>query len=147
MPQNTTVCLLHLDDNSFTGEGIHILAGFMHLCPCVEWLSIKDCGITSDDLVWFLDKLTQFKSSSPSLCCKLSTWELNGNRIGDSGAHALMDHLPSLFPYLGCGIFRYNGIDLDNNLVSDEMKKRLEEELRERREVSYSVTYYCTIIC
>ena len=35
MPQNNTITFLVLDGNSFTGEGIHILAGFMHLCPCL----------------------------------------------------------------------------------------------------------------
>ena len=115
----------------------------MHLCPHLKELYTSDCGITSDDLIWLLDiRLTQFKSSSPSLCSKLEDWDLDSNQIGERDVSALMDHLPSLFPRLRHGInYQYN------NLVSSEVKKRLEEKLRERTEVSYSVTYYCSIIC
>ena len=33
MPQSGTILILELSGNSFTGEGIHILASFIHLCP------------------------------------------------------------------------------------------------------------------
>ena len=132
MPQSSTITSLYLDGNSFTGEGIHILAGFMHLCPCLRILSTGDCGITSDDLVLLFDKLTQLKSSSPSLCSKLESWSLRNNQIDDSGVSALMDHLPSLFPCFGCD--QYSNIYLDNNPVSSEMVKRLEEKMRRRRQ-------------
>ena len=139
MPQSGTITWLDLNGNSFTGEGIHILAGFMHLCPCLIDLSTRHCGITSDDLIWLLDKLTQLKSSSPSLCGKLESWHLSNNQIDDSGVSALMDHLPSLFPRLGCDPF--DDIDLGNNPVSSEMVKRLEEEMRRRcQEVSSFVS-------
>ena len=46
---------------------------------------------------------------------------------------ALMDHLPSLFPHLGCADF--NDIYLRNNPVSSEMMTRLKEELTRRKEV------------
>ena len=130
MPQSSTIRYLYLNGSSFTGEGIHILAGFMHLCPCLESLYTSDCGITSDDLIWLLDKLTQLKSSSPSLCSKLKSWILSNNQIDDSSVSALMDHLPSLFPCLGCSPLSY--IFLDSNPVSSEMVKRLKEELRRR---------------
>ena len=58
MPQNT-ITTLTLDDNSFRGDGIHILAGFIHLCPSLKALS--SC-ITSDDLSVLLKELTQLKS-------------------------------------------------------------------------------------
>ena len=130
MPQNSTTMRLMLDGNSFTGEGIHILAGFMHLCPCLKSLSTSNCGITSDDLIRLFDKLAKLKSSSPSLCSKLESWNLRNNQIDDSGVSALMDHLPSLFPCLGCDPF--DGIYLDSNPVSSEMVKRLKEEVRRR---------------
>ena len=132
MPQNDNIRELQLNGNSFTGEGIHILAGFMHLCPYLKCLCTYDCGITSDDLMWLLDILTLFKSSSTGLCSKLKSWHLGNNQIDDRGVSALMDHLLSLFPCLGKYI-------LDNNLVSSEIKKRLKGKLRERREVSYSL--------
>ena len=132
MPQSSTIRCLELDGNSFTREGIHILAGFMHLCPCLTILSTNDCGITSDDLIWLLDKLTQLKSSSPSLCSELESWYFDNNQIDDSGVSALMDHLPSLFPCLWCDQYSY--IYLDSNPVSSEMMKRLEEEMRRRRQ-------------
>ena len=144
MPQNNTITVLVLDDNSFTGEGIHILAGFMHLCPRLEHLSSWDCGITSDDLLLLLDKLTQLKSSSPSLCSKLGQWYLNSNRIDDSGVYGLINRLPSLFPRLGCG--RRGEISLRDNPVSREMETTLEEEIEKRREVRSPVVSLCVIL-
>ena len=144
MPQNSNITGLDLDGNSFTGEGIHILAGFMHLCPCLKSLSTGNCGITSDDLVLLFDKLTQLKSSSPSLCSKLGLFHLPNNQIDDSGVSALMDHLPSLFPRL-YGQY-YTRVYLDNNPVSSEMVNWLLEEIRRRpQEVSCSVFEYYTM--
>ena len=129
MPQsNNIITWLALDGNSFTGEGIHILVGFMHLCPCLKFFYSSNCGITSDDLKQLFDKLSQLKSSSPSLCSKLELWHLDNNKIDDSGMLALMDQLTPLFPCLSC---KYIGIDLSNNLVS----KKLKEELKRRKEV------------
>ena len=140
MPQNNTITWLELDGNSFTGEGIHVLAGFLYLCPCLEYLSSGNCGITSDDLKQLLDKLSQLKSSSPSLCSKLETWNLENNEIDDSGVLALVDQLTPLLPRLGCGFG--DGIYLSNNPVSSEMEKMLKEELRRRKEVRCYVNQF-----
>ena len=129
MPQNNTITWLHLDGNSFTGEDIQILAGFLYICPCLNILYSSNCGITSDDLKQLLDKLSQLKSSSPSLCSKLESWDLKNNEIDDRGVSVLMNRL---FPRLGCGRYGLGDIDLSNNPVSSEMKKMLEEELRRR---------------
>ena len=139
MPQNNNITYLDINGNSFTGEGIHILAGFMYLCPCLGYLYSRNCGITSDDLKQLFDKLSQLKSSSPSLCSKLKSWDLDNNEIDDSGVLALMDHLPSLFPLLGCGVG--DGIYLRNNLDGSEMVT-MEEELRRHREVSDYVNQF-----
>ena len=139
MPQDSTITGLKLDGNSFTGEGIHILAGFMHLCPCLTYLFTDDCGITSDDLIWLLNKLTQLKSSSPNFCSKLGVWSLSNNQTDDSCVSALMGHLPSLFPCLRYGPL--SNIFLNSNPVSSEMVKRLEEEVRRcHQEVSSFVS-------
>ena len=147
MPQNNTIAALDLDGNSFTGEGIHILAGFMHLCPRLEYLNSGDCGITSDDLLLLLDKLTQLKSSSPSLCSKLVAWDLDSNIFDDSGVYGLINHLPSLFPRLGCG--RHGEISFRGNPVSREVEAKLEEEIKRRKEVrcySSAVVSLCVIL-
>ena len=147
MPQNNAIAVLDLDGNSFTGEGIHILAGFMHLCPCLEDLYSSDCGITSDDLLLILDKLTQLKSSPPRLCSKLESWSLDSNRIDDSGVYGLINHLPSLFPRLGCG--RYHNISLNGNPVSRQVETKLKEEIKRRKEVrcySSPVVSLCVIL-
>ena len=147
MPQNNTVTWLVLDGNSFTGEGIHILAGFMHLCPCLDHLYSRDCGITSDDLLLLLDQLAQLKSLSPSLCSKLESWHLDSNRIDDSGVYGLITHLPSLFPRLGCGAI--GGIYHHGNPVSREVETKLEEEIETRAEVrcySSPVVSLCVIL-
>ena len=128
LPYNSTVKVLDLYGNSFTGEGIHILAGLMHLCSSLGHLSCSDCGITSDDLILLLDKLTQLKSSSPTLCIKLWRWDLSDNAIDDSGVSYLISHMSSLFPSMGSIMFQ--GFSVDRNKVSKEMETRLKEELR-----------------
>ena len=128
MPQTSTIRHLYLDCNSFTGDGIHILAGFMHLCPRLEHLNTGDCGITSDDLIWLLDKL---KSSSPGFCSELSEWELEDNQIDGRGVSALIDHLP-LLPHLWCGRYKTFGVhSLSNNpaVHNIEIMERLKEEM------------------
>ena len=134
MPQNNTIACLVLDSSSFTGNSINILVSFMYLCPCLKCLYTSNCEITSDDLIQLLHTLSSLKSSSPSLCSELNTWALDNNAISDSGVSALIEHLPSLFPKLGCdglGIVRLS----NNPAISIDMKKKLEEELRRRREV------------
>ena len=141
MPQTSTIVWLYLDHNSFTGDGIHILAGFMHLCPCLHILSTCDCGITSDDLIWLLGRL---KSSSPDLSSEPKQWNLYDNPIDDRGESALMDFLPSLLPRVGrdehmCKMTN-NPVAYNNELM--EMVKvamarhgrEREEERRQERE-------------
>jgi hypothetical protein len=128
MPQTNTIVWLGLDRNSFTGDGIHILAGFMHLCPGLKYLFTRDCGITSDDLIWLLDKL---KSSSPGLRSELEYWGLQDNQIDGGGVSAL-----PLLPRLWCDKIT-SGIDsLSYNPVTHnkEMMERLEELTRRHRE-------------
>ena len=133
MPQTSTIRSLHLDHNSFTGDGIQILAGFMHLCPGLRNLYTSDCGITADDLIWLLGKL---KSSSPGLCSKLEGWHLEDNQIDDRGVSALMDHLPLLLPRLGCDKYSFDIDNLSNNPVAhnSEVMGRLKEELTRHRQ-------------
>ena len=127
MPQSSSITQLHLDGSSFTGEGIHILAGFMHSCPNLDKLFSRNGGITSNDLRQFLDRLTEFKSSSRSVCSKLKTWNLSSNELDDSGVSALIDHLPSLFPLL-------SGVNLDDNPVSSKTARGLTEEMKKLKE-------------
>ena len=133
MPQNNLITKLKLDGNSFTGNSINILAAFMYLCPGLEYFFTSNCEITSDDLIQLFRTLSSLQSSSPSLCNRLHIWYLEDNVISDSGVSALINHLPSLFPSLGSG---NSEIRLYNNpAVSSEMKEKLEDELRRRREV------------
>ena len=136
MPQNSAMKELHLDGNCFTGKGIHILAGFLQLCPGLVWLFTRNCGITSDDLLCLLDKVAKVKSSGSSTCSMINKWSLCNNQIDDGGVSAIMDHLPSLLPYMGCE--KYGDIELEDNPVGGEMMKRLKEELRKCQEVSYT---------
>ena len=134
MPQNNTIIFLYLNGNSFTGNNINILVAFMYLCPGLKHLGTSNCEISSDDLIQLFHTLSSLKSSSPSLCNKLNTWSLSNNVISDSGVSALINHLPSLFPALGCG--RIGKVHLNNNpAVSSEMKEKLEEKPRRHREV------------
>ena len=137
MSQNNIITSLALDDNSFTGEGIYILAGFMHLCPHLKYLYSHNCGITSDDVKQLFDKLSQLKSSSPSLCSEIISWDLGDNEIDDSGVLVLMDQLTPLLPRM-----HYDDFIFRNNPVSSEVKKLLREKLIRRREVRCYVNQF-----
>ena len=116
MPQNNTLTNLYLDGNRFTGDGIHILAGLMHLCLSLKILSTTDCNISSDDFSKLLDKLAQFMLSSNDTCVchKLCDWRLYNNEIDDHIESALIKHQQlSLFPKLT--------LNLNGNQVSYEM--------------------------
>ena len=125
---HSPIGILHLSANGFTGEGIHILAGFMHLCPFLQCLKCDYCGITSNDFKQLLALLTDLKVSSPEICSCLREWNLENNEIGDSGVTALIEHLPNLFPEL-------TKIQLNNNPVSDEVLEWLQGEQKKREKV------------
>ena len=125
MPQNNTVTRLILSHNTFTGNDIHILAGFMCLCPALHGLMTSNCEITSDDLRQLFEILKSSVLCKP--CSKLQFCDLRDNKINDDGVSALIEHLPSLFPSLQSTGFS------NNYTFSREMKVRLDEELRRRR--------------
>ena len=90
--KTSSVTNLHLVSNNFSGEGIHLLAGFMYLCPQLVSLYCGNCEITSDDLKQLLLLL-------PQLNLYLENWDLSGNIIDDDGVSILFEHLP-VFPSL-----------------------------------------------
>ena len=145
MPQSTVLLELNVDGNSFTGEGIYILAGFMHLCPCLKILSCSNCQITSKDLLRLIDILGGQTSSSSQRwrpCSELIVWSLNHNKIDDGGLAALLEHLPSLFSQLGCYAFSQHLLKFDDNPVSVEMATRMNDEMKCRQEVSCYYVWY-----
>ena len=111
---------IYLSDN-FTGECIHVLAGLMCLCPHLKILGCNNCQITSDDLKLLLLLLSQLKLNH------LKTWNLSQNCIDDAGATALIEHSP-MFPAL-------IHIEVDNNQISPEVCRSLEESYKKRRKV------------
>ena len=113
---------LNLNYNNFTEHGVHILAGFMHLCPYVDRLYCNHCGITSNDLRSLHTILTS-KWSTPNH--SLVRWSLRSNEIDDIGIDALSECL-QLFPSLGY-------IDIHTNPVSEEAMMRLQEEVQKRK--------------
>ena len=138
MPQSSILIDLTLDGNSFTGEGIYILAGFMYLCPSLILLSCSNCRITSEDLLQLFDILCgQFLSPSQRPCSELIGWYLNHNIIDDRGIAALLEHLPSLFSQLGCDAFQTTfEFRFDDNPVSAVMATRVNDEMKRRKEVN-----------
>ena len=111
-------CLM-ISNINFSGEGIHVLASFMYVCPCVENLFCRNCRITSDDLKQLLDLISELRLK----LSLLDVWNLSDNDIGDDGVSALIQHL-STFPRLR-RIFLYGNIR-----VSPGMLKTLEEKLK-----------------
>ena len=139
MPQSSIITWLHLDGNSFTGTGIHILAGFIHLCPYLEYLHTCNCSINSDDLIWLLGKLDELKSSSPNLCSRLKVWHLIGNMIDDRGVSAIANYLPSLF--VDCPRII---IVVYNNPITTEIRNKLQKEWK--RYLPVRVLQYIVLI-
>ena len=111
---------IYLSDN-FTEERIHLLAGLMCLCPHLKILATNNCLITSDDLKQLLSLLSQLKFNH------LKTWNLSQNNIDDAGATALIEHSP-IFPSL-------IHIEVDNDQISPEVCRSLEESYKRRRKV------------
>ena len=108
-----------LNNNNFSGEGIHVLAAFMYVCSSVGHLFCESCGITSNDLKKLLDLISELRLE---FSC-LEYWFLQDNNIDDDGVSALIQHL-SMFPELG--LF---GITLDGNIqVSPGMLRTLESD-------------------
>ena len=126
MPKKYSIRCLCLDGNNFSGDGIHILIGIMHICTQLVDLNCSDCGITSDDFILFLDKIIELKSSSPNLCSQLDSWDLRNNKLDDSGVTALINHLPALF---GNPSSLRNVPSVNGNLVSNAVRTRLAEKV------------------
>ena len=134
LSQNRTITDLELDRNNFNGERIHILSSFLYLCPQLKYLHSSNCQINSDDLKQLLNRLSKLQSTSAiGICSSLEKWDLDNNQIDNSGLSTLIDCLLSLFPRLGYGIL--GGIDIQNNLVSEEMILRIEKEMKKRQEL------------
>ena len=139
MPQNNTITELILNGNTFTGNGIHILAGFMCLCLNLDNLFTSNCGITSDDLIQLFEIL---KSSFPSKpFSKLEVWCLDDNKIDENGICALYEHLPSLFHDLHVPIIKLNNVNISREM-EERLEERLEEELVRREEVRCCVKLF-----
>ena len=125
---------LILDHNNFSGTGVHVLAGILHLCPNLNSITMSYCGVTSDDMVNLFDRIDEIKSFGD--CRRLRIWSLTNNDIGVSGLAALMKHVQTLFPNLILSLTY-----LDGNNVSDTDFKTLREEIKEKEVVS------CTVHC
>ena len=123
MPQCTSrIKYLYFDKNIFMQESIHILVGLLHLCPYVDFLHCKRCGITSKDLQNLLTQLSQTQSfPSATDFNYVWKWLLTGNAIDDSGVDTLIDNLSHLFPRIA------NVVIEDNPNISDDKVAKLEE--------------------
>jgi Ran GTPase-activating protein (RanGAP) involved in mRNA processing and transport len=109
-----------IDDNNFSGEGVHILAAFMYTCQKnVSELFCRSCGITSNDLKQLLVLLSELKLT----LLYLDSWDLGDNDIDDDGVSALIQHL-SIFP-------RLSFTTLDGNIrISPGMLTTLKGQLK-----------------
>ena len=117
----SSVTVLHLCGNNFSGESIHLLAGFMYLCPQLVDLNCGDCEITSNGLKELLLLLPQ-----PNLY--LENWDLNRNMIDDEGVSALIERLP-VFPSLS----RINVHNYMYDNISQGMLTTLKEICKSRK--------------
>jgi Ran GTPase-activating protein (RanGAP) involved in mRNA processing and transport len=117
---HSNLMTLVVDNNNFSGEGIHILATFIYTCQeNVYDLSCRGCGITSNDLKQLLVLLSELKLT----LLYLDSWDLGDNDIDDDGVSALIQHL-SIFP-------RLSFTTLDGNIrISPGMLTTLKGQLK-----------------
>jgi hypothetical protein len=118
LPTNAYISSLHLDKNSFTGDKIHILAGFMTLCPCLDYLYTRDCNINSADVKQLL---------SQQYLTKLDRWALDNNQIEDDGVEEFRHYRHSLRIESDD-----NGITFNDNPLSPEKFQWLKSQLGKR---------------
>ena len=114
---------LDLHNNNFSGDKVHILAECVRVCISLEILYCSNCSLTSSEVTALLDHLKHSGVSQK----KLQWWDLSDNSIDDEGVNALIESTPKLFPSV-------LAVSLDGNLVSDEIKRRLEKTLVSMRQ-------------
>ena len=129
---------LRLSSISFTGEGIHILAAFVQLCPHLRVLDCSNCEINSDDLKQLLLLLSQ-------LNVNLKDWNLDSNNIDDDGISALIEQLPMFQSLTRICVY-------GNNHITHGMHTYLEEICKRRHEVHPSLIVIilptvCACVC
>ena len=127
MPQNRIIEILDVSGNSFTGEGIHTLVGIMHQCASLVLLYCSDCGITSDDLILFFNKISRLKTSSPDVCSKLYSWDLSNNKIDDRSALVVIGYLQAIFSHGFFPNFSGNCSEILKR-INDEINKKFYEK-------------------
>ena len=134
----SNITRLYLDNNRFTGDLSDILTRFILLCPWLILLRTCSCDITSDDLRRILVRLSSLKYAG--VICR---WHLLDNKIDDEGVTILLQHLHSLFPEaeaITVGIIQHDSADdAKQSFISDDMLKKLQEELAKLKEVLYYI--------
>ena len=107
--QNDTIAEIYVDENDFAGECIHILAGFLFLCPKVQYIYSSNCDISSTEV----ERLVHILPSLQLGWSKLKLWQLEHNMIDDNAVQ-----------YLAILIHKMSTC-LDNNLITDKMAKKI----------------------
>jgi hypothetical protein len=129
----SNITLLNLDNNSFTGELSDVLTRFILLCPWLIMLRTCYCDITTGDLRRILVQLSGLNYAGV-----LCHWHLLNNKIDDEGVAILLQHL-HLFPeaeVINVGVPRHDSAhDAIPSLISNEILKKLREELEKLKEV------------
>ena len=110
---------LYLSRNDFSGSKVFILAECVRVCKSLGHLACWKCSLASSEVISILDHL----KNSDSRYKNLWRWDLDDNSIDDKGVNVLIKHVPELFPSL-------EEVGLRLNLVSGEVKERLEEVLK-----------------
>ena len=147
LPQNKYIHSLYLDGNNFSGDGIHILAGFIYMCPALQNLRSGNSAILSDDFKLLLSEIKQLKLRYPNICGQLHAWRLDNNEIDDDGLIVLQETQPwLLFPQMKCAMKRnpsiMKNLVLSNNRISAEAITVLNEEWKKQMKVSVPINVH-----
>ena len=107
--QNENIIELYVDENDFAGESIYVLAGFLHLCPKIQYFYSTHCGISSVDI----KRLVRCLPSLQLGWSEIKFWKLGHNRINDFAMYdiAIISHRMA--------------VSLNHNLISDAMATKI----------------------
>ena len=119
---------IYMESNNFSGDKVCVLEECIRVCRSLQVLWCINCHLSSAEIIYLITYLT----SSGNSHSNLERWYLDNNSIDDDGVTALIESIPELFPCL-------TRLNLCDNPVSDEAKKRLDTCLQ----VCLCVLWYC----
>ena len=132
--ESSRLTQLYLSSNNFSGDKVLLLAECMQVCKSLDYLFCWRCALTSTEVIYILDYLTETGDCHKNLC----VWSLLNNSIDDKGVNALIKRVPQLFPSL-------EDVNLLDNPVSGDVMNNLKKILQVSSISNLVNALYCRV--